>query len=135
MSIPGGAMDSSAFRLAAYALAVLCTSCANMNSVYHTFDVNNERQSLSIDAKQRVLITGTRGGSVEQRTDNDNKPYTVIFNSKVVVCAEPSPDAFSVLGASFGGSASEAQQLALQLALSTSETGSNIGLRTQSITI
>lgn len=112
-------------RLTGLAVALVCAGCANMNSVFRTFHVD-EKESLSIDAKQRTVIVGVRAGWTDGSTTVD---------PKTVVCAEPSPDAFSVLGASFGGSAAETQQLALKLAFATNEAGANIGLRTQTITI
>ncbi len=98
-------------RVAALLLAtVMLSGClANMNSIYREFDVNRG-QSVSIDAKQRVVLVTKNG-----------------------VCAEPSPDALSVIGASLAASGATPQQISVQLAAAMSETGSNIGVRSQTI--
>lgn len=113
--------------VASLGVSLALSGCgANFNSVYRKFDIT-KLESVSIDAKQRVIITGQKPGFVAANGDK--------VEPQLVACAEPSPDALSVLGASFGGSSSEAQQLAIQIAIKLSETGTNIGLRTQTITI
>jgi hypothetical protein len=64
------------------------TGCANY--IFKTFDIDQSNESLSLDAKQRVVLVTERGGK-----DRNRK----------VVCAEPSPDALSATAASFSGSA------------------------------
>ncbi|HZQ75030.1 MAG TPA: hypothetical protein VFB08_19110 [Burkholderiales bacterium] len=106
-----------------------------MNAIFLPFEAS-DKHSVSIDAKQRVVVAGVRNGWTDINPDTNIK---TVIDPQTVICAEPSPDALSVLGATFGGSASgsaqDAQQLALKLALATNESGSNIGLRTQTITI
>jgi hypothetical protein len=79
-----------------------------------------EGQSVSIDAKQRVILNKRRDPA---------KPQSV------VVCAEPSPDVFSALSAAFAAEIEVAKELAAKLAGSQSEAAASIGLRTQSITL
>ena len=71
-------------------------------------------QTLSIDAKQRVVIFATRDG-------------------KKISCAEPSPDALSAFSSNFGGSLQNNAGVAANLASSIAESAASIGLRTQSI--
>ena len=89
----------------------LLSGCANWNSIFHTFSIA-DKKSVSIDAKQRVIITdGERG----------------------IVCAEPSPDALSALSASLNASVITPERLTAQLAASSAESATSIGLRTQTI--
>lgn len=89
----------------------LLSGCANWNSIFHTFSTA-DKKSVSIDAKQRVIITdGERG----------------------IVCAEPSPDALSALSASLNASVITPERLTAQLAASNAESATSIGLRTQTI--
>ena len=64
------------------------TGCANY--IFKTFDIDQGNESVSLDAKQRVLLVTERGGR-----NRDRK----------IVCAEPSPDALSASAASFSGAA------------------------------
>jgi hypothetical protein len=64
------------------------TGCANY--IFRTFDIDHADESVSLDAKQRVVLVTHKGGR-----NRDQK----------VVCAEPSPDALSATAASFSGSA------------------------------
>lgn len=122
--------SSSTFRYS-YSLwfgLLLLSGCANLNSVYREFDVEKSR-SVSIDAKQRVVIATPR----KYWDPQINREIT----KGVSVCAEPSPDALSAyansVGASAQGSNGEAQKLAIQGALSASESAAFVGLRTQTI--
>ncbi|WPZ34304.1 hypothetical protein T8K17_24115 [Thalassobaculum sp. OXR-137] len=95
-------------------LAVVLAGCANANSIYRGPEIGGEKVLL-IDAKQRAITVGQRDG---------HKP---------VYCAEPSPDAFSVYSAAIGGGLSTPQQVSAALSAAFNETGSSIGLRTQTI--
>ena len=106
----------------ALGIASLLSACsANHDAVFRSFDAT-QGNSVAIDAKQRLAIANIRKGY-----------YGV--PDQMVVCAEPSPDALSVLGASFSASGSEAQKFALDLAGASSESAEKIGLRTQTITV
>jgi hypothetical protein len=77
-------------RICALALTLpMLTGCANY--IFNRFDIDGSNDSLSIDAKQRVILSTREGG-----TSRDRK----------IVCAEPSPDALSAMSAA--GSASGA---------------------------
>jgi hypothetical protein len=117
-------------RLAVTALVItlfgLSACGANHNSIYRSRTVEHNKPSLTmIDAKQRVILTSPTKAS------NPNSPL-------VRMCAEPSPDVFSVFamslgaGARFGQSDTKAIEAAANFALATAEQGSTIP-RTQTV--
>lgn len=101
-----------------------CGTPAHRNSIFRTVSADTP-ESVFIDAKQRAIL-------FQKVTEADG---TEIIRA----CAEPSPDVFSVLSSSLSASGTfkkqSGKEIAAQLASSISETGSNIGLRTQSIQI
>lgn len=98
------------------ALAMLGTGCAHLTTYNKPVDLKDG--SLSIDVKQRVVFSQATVG-------RDSIPSRV-------VCAEPSPDALTVLGAS-GAISISALEKGGNAGASLSETGAFVGLRTQSI--
>lgn len=110
------------------ALLLMLGGCsANWNAIHYRETEPQTTPTLSVDAKQRFLISNTR------KDPNGT--------SLQVLCTEPSPDALSVLNSSLAASGSLDRALggskdisaALSLALSRSESGAFIGLRTQTI--
>lgn len=71
---------------AVLAALLLVAACSDTQEIFRPFDI--DKTSVSADAKQRVILSATRG------TNGD---------SRRIVCAEPSPDATSAMAASFGG--------------------------------
>ncbi len=115
-------------KLFTAALLLMLGGCsANWNAIHHRETESKTTPTLSVDAKQRFLISNAR-------TDASGK-------TQQVLCAEPSPDALSVLNSSLAASGSLDRVLggskdisaALSLALSRSESGAFVGLRTQTI--
>jgi hypothetical protein len=98
---------------------VLLAACANQYSIHHKFDPN-KGQSISIDAKQRVIYS-------INKTYGEDKAWHAI-------CAEPSPDALTALSAGTSLDVSTVGK-ALGLAYAGQEGAASIGLRTQTITI
>jgi hypothetical protein len=74
--------------------------------------------SVSIDAKQRVVLTSSREGREGRQT---------------IACAEPSPDALAALSASASGAFGNNSDKLIQAAFGSSESAAAIGLRTQTI--
>jgi hypothetical protein len=120
-------MSAYFLRSACVCAAVLSlsflTGCANY--IFKTFDIDQSNESLSLDAKQRIVLVTERGGK-----DRNQK----------IVCAEPSPDALSATAASFSGSAAvtipTAQGSASGsggLAGGVSENVASLAMRTQTI--
>lgn len=99
----------------------LLSACsANHNSIYRNEKIPDEDSVISIDAKQRIIISNKK-------------------NKIRQFCSEPSPDVFTVVaqalsaGGSFGKSAEPASiEAVLNLAFSSAEQGSTIP-RTQTI--
>ena len=92
------------------------SSCANLNSIHRSTDINNTKIDF-IDAKQRAVLRvglGKRG-----------KPETII-------CTEPSPDVFSVLSSNFDANASKGD-IQAGFSAAIAEGASTIGIRTASI--
>lgn len=104
---------------------------ANFNSIFRDTSLDENKVSF-IDAKQRAIISQNR--ITTSIDENDKITGTV---SHPVTCAEPSPDVFSVLSSSLAASGTFEEpggpSAAAAFAASISETGTNIGLRTQSI--
>ena len=84
-------------------------------------------QTLSVDAKQRVVVLSRQKTTVK---DGDNKETKY---EQPIICAEPSPDALSAISSSISGAAQKDPSLLLRLAISNTESAASIGLRTQSI--
>jgi hypothetical protein len=101
--------------------------CANY--IFRSFDIDSG-ESLSLDAKQRLVLATYKGGKSGNRK---------------IVCAEPSPDAFSASSASAAASTAFTFPTLLPgggqgttsgsggIAAATSESAASIGLRTQTI--
>ena len=101
--------------------------CANY--IFRSFDIDSG-ESLSLDAKQRLVLATYKGGKSGNRK---------------IVCAEPSPDAFSATSASAAASTAFTFPTLLPgggqgttsgsggIAAATSESAASIGLRTQTI--
>jgi hypothetical protein len=109
---------------------LLLTGCAETNSIYRTTRISgNAPTAIAVDAKQRLIISQIRSYATTNSGQLAIRAY----------CAEPSPDAFSVLAQSASGGASlgldrDAKTLnaAIQGAFSNAETGTTIP-RTQTI--
>jgi hypothetical protein len=101
--------------------------CANY--IFKSFDIDSG-ESLSLDAKQRLVLATQKGGKSGNRK---------------IVCAEPSPDAFSATSASAAASTAFTFPTLLPggqtgsttgsggIAAARSESAASIGLRTQTI--
>lgn len=95
------------------------------NHIFEKFDIDRGG-SLSVDAKQRVVLVTHKGGKTGDRT---------------IVCAEPSPDALTTLAAAsakadgaFSNTNGAAQTNAsIALSVASSEAAASIAKRTQTI--
>ena len=109
------------------ALALICAACDG--TIFKTFDLKSG-QSLSIDARQRLVLVSYRNvtrpdGTVVQRADGS--PV-----QQQIVCTEPSPDAIVAKAAAVAASATS-PQIAAALGASMSESAASIGIRTPTI--
>lgn len=109
-------------------MAFMVGACLSLNGcaylTNYTQPINLRDGSVSIDVKQRVVFS-------QGRTEFDKSGQRVRTNT--VVCAEPSPDALTVLGASGGLSVNGGAGKVGNASLAFAESGASIGLRTQSI--
>lgn len=99
-------------------LSISFIGCANLQTISRDtsipkYDVNGSGKAIHLDAQQRLVIV------------NRFQQY----------CAEPSPDALAAYASSLGLSVSDPSKQALSFANSLQSSTSNIGLRTQSITL
>lgn len=103
-----------------HTLIVACLSvagCAEINSIHRSYDAESAPASiLSVDAKQRNILIAP----------------ALNEKDRAIICAEPNPDFASVLASSLSGSLGIGDKSA-QIASALAETGTSIGLRTQSI--
>jgi hypothetical protein len=99
--------------------STLCgTGCAYLTTYNRSIDLDGA--SVSLDVKQRVVFSQKRAGLAPGQSE------------KVVVCAEPSPDALTVLAVSGGLAVSNGDNVA-NASAGVAESGAFVGLRTQSI--
>ena len=114
-------IETAASKCLAVGLTLL-SGCAQLTT-YNKQVTLDGTTSLAIDVKQRVVISQPRFNREGQRIG-------------IVTCAEPSPDALTVVGVSLGGALglSNAQSnTTANVAAALSENGAFVGLRTQSI--
>ncbi|MFM2059932.1 MAG: hypothetical protein RLY71_4317 [Pseudomonadota bacterium] len=118
-------------NLALVVLAALSTSgCAYLTNYTRSVDLDG-KSSLSIDVKQRVVFSKKTKTKTKANDANGNEGVVI---EGVVICAEPSPDALTVLGASGGLSFNDiAAEKSVGATAALAESGSFVGLRTQSI--
>ncbi|MFY7866468.1 hypothetical protein [Roseateles sp.] len=94
------------------------SGCAYLTTYNKAIDLDGA--SVSLDVKQRVVFSQKRQGGATGRPD------------RIVVCAEPSPDALTVLAVSGGLAVSNGDNVA-NASAGLAESGAFVGLRTQSI--
>lgn len=104
--------------------AVELTGCAYWTTFNQPIDLEN--RSVAIDAKQRVIYA-------HKNTTEETINGKSVEKSQVVICAEPSPDALSVLGASGALTGSNTTGAGGSASGGVAESAASIGLRTQSI--
>jgi hypothetical protein len=102
-------------------LVSLSCGCAQFTNYTKSIDLRDG--SVAIDVKQRVVFSQGRND-----IDGDGRQ-----RKSTVVCAEPSPDALTVLGASGGLSINNGTGKVGNASAAFAESGASIGLRTQSI--
>lgn len=114
--------------------------CANLNSIHQTANLPDGRSHL-IDAKQRAIVVWpleephTVAVVQNRGKPGDGKIRSVIEDrySHLVACAEPSPDAFSVLATSGEFSITGQTGASAAGSLASTETGASLVRRTTTI--
>ncbi|MGD1876931.1 MAG: hypothetical protein ACFB13_05450 [Kiloniellaceae bacterium] len=115
-------------------LVITLTGCgANFSSIYRTYQVekpDDQANSVVIDAKQRAILSAPASGAFTSPQDYHRR-------RKVIVCAEPSPDALSAISSTFAASAGglfpSGEQIQASLASALQETASQLGVRNATI--
>lgn len=103
-------------RITLVVAAALGSGCADLT--HFKQDLGDPKTGISVDIKQRMMF----------RSVNPSDP-----EGWARICAEPSPDAISSLGASVGASLLRPSGSAAQLGVALNEAAAYTGLRTQSI--
>ena len=113
-------------RILAIIAALMLTGCANSRSIYRAYKVDSDAPTTTvlIDAKQRAIISMP---NPKKGTNPKNGANRVAF-----VCAEPSPDALSVISAAFAAS-SRSPGSEHTLAGAITETAKQLGKRNATI--
>jgi len=105
-----------------------CSSTLSKLTTYHNTDIvaANKDEVISVDAKQRFMVSGVR--------DNTREAIAAGFPRSIAVfCTEPSPDALAALAATMGMNLSIPNQAAVGVSGTMAESAANIGLRTAAI--
>ena len=106
-------------RILPILLTVSLAGCSgNYSTVYRSEALDRTDRLITQDAKQKGILRQIRSA-----------------DGKLATCIEPSPDALSVFAATAAGNVSTANQFAAAFGGTRAESGANIGLRTQTITI
>lgn len=101
------------------ACVVLLFGCsANYSAIHRSEALDRTDRLVTQDAKQKAILRQVRSE-----------------DGTLTTCIEPSPDALSVFAATASGNLTTPQQLTAAFGGTRSESGANIGLRTQTITI
>lgn len=116
-------------------LALLIMSiagCANLNSIYRTFDISDGESTMS-DIRQRAILVAPNE-SITKKYDPTGK-YVLEEHIKkgTVVCAEPSPDAMASLAYELAAKGGYPGKASGELAFAMQDGAAFTGIRTQSI--
>ncbi len=103
-----------------WTLAVLAVMATGCSSTIHKVASVDGIETLSIDAKQRLVLVNEYGG---------------VNNNTRIACAEPSPDAIVAQAAALSGKVSVQNQGSGGLGAASNEVAGSIGLRTQTIQV
>lgn len=101
-------------------VAIAAMTIGGCTSTIHKQSDLDGIQTLSIDAKQRLVLVNKNGGANQMHR---------------IVCAEPSPDALVAQAAALSANVNTPQKISAALGASNNETAGSIGLRTQTIQI
>lgn len=128
-------MRSFIRSLSLFSLGLLLAACsgANQASIYRNYSLESSgdtAESVLIDAKQRAILSAPTS-QVRFPPGQESR------QRKVIVCAEPSPDALSAISSTFSASASgifgSGDQVQAALSSALSETASQLGQRNATI--
>ena len=111
---------------------LLMVGCANLNSIYRTFDIS-KGESPMVDIRQRAVLVAPHK-VVTENMDKDGKSTGKITVDKgMFVCAEPSPDAMASLAYELAAKGGVPEKASGEIAFAMHDSAAFTGIRTQSI--
>lgn len=111
---------------------LLMVGCANMNSIYRTFDISKGESSM-VDIRQRAVLVAPNKTVTETFDENGKSTGKTSFEKGMVVCAEPSPDAMASLAYELAAKGGIPEKASGELAFAMHDSAAFTGIRTQSI--
>ncbi|MCG6577201.1 hypothetical protein EGM97_21115 [Pseudomonas sp. AF32] len=106
--------------------------CANLNSIYRTFDISRGESSMS-DIRQRAILVAPNE-TMTKKYDSTGKFVSEEHIKKgTFVCAEPSPDAMASLAYELAAKGGYPGKASGELAFAMQDGAAFTGIRTQSI--
>jgi len=113
-------------------IVVSIAGCANLNSIYRTFDVSRGESSMS-DIRQRAILVAPNE-NITKKYDATGKLVSQEYRKNgVFVCAEPSPDAMASLAYELAAKGGYPEKASGELAFAMQDGAAFTGIRTQSI--
>jgi hypothetical protein len=113
-------------------IVVSIAGCANLNSIYRTFDVSRGESSMS-DIRQRAILVAPNE-NITKKYDTTGKLVSEEHKKNgVFVCAEPSPDAMASLAYELAAKGGYPEKASGELAFAMQDGAAFTGIRTQSI--
>lgn len=118
--------------LFAFSVAIFLAGCANLNSVYRTFDISSG-ESPMVDIRQRAVLIAPNKTVTETLDSAGKTTERTTIDRGMFVCAEPSPDAMASLAYEIAAKGGTPAKASGELALSMQDSAAFTGIRTQSI--
>ncbi|MBX5716315.1 hypothetical protein ISD95_10430 [Pseudomonas aeruginosa] len=111
---------------------ILVSGCANLNSIYRTFDVAGGEGAM-VDIRQRAILVAPDENTIERYNAEGKLVEKKYKNNGVFVCAEPSPDAMASFAYELAAKGGYPGKASGELALAMQDGAAFTGVRTQSI--
>ncbi|EKN9356156.1 TPA: hypothetical protein ACKP97_003923 [Pseudomonas aeruginosa] len=111
---------------------ILVSGCANLNSIYRTFDVSGGEGAM-VDIRQRAILVAPNENTIERYNSEGKLVEKEYKNNGVFVCAEPSPDAMASFAYELAAKGGYPGKASGELALAMQDGAAFTGVRTQSI--
>lgn len=106
--------------------------CANLNSIYRTFDISSGESTMS-DIRQRAILVAPNETITKKYDPTGKYVREEQIKKGTVVCAEPSPDAMASLAYELAAKGGYPGKASGELAFAMQDGAAFTGIRTQSI--
>ncbi|EPJ80358.1 hypothetical protein [Pseudomonas sp. CFII68] len=106
--------------------------CANLNSIYRTFDISRGESTMS-DIRQRAILVAPNETITKKYDTTGKYVREEQIKKETVVCAEPSPDAMASLAYELAAKGGYPGKASGELAFAMQDGAAFTGIRTQSI--